>query len=225
MNETHVLIMGANSSLIRLVELLRQRQYKITIVSKQLPEDTAAFHDCTLIRNDFLAKSSLDQLPTNDIEIAICLAEHHEKDSKEADARSTLAAMSIKSANSNIRTIVELQNPSSPKHINMDHVDELIPADAFITEVFALSTINAEINSYRQLILDFAHDHDIQLGHVSLDYLGSKFEDFQAVMLEKNKFVIGLRRSPEPGLTEDIVDPNSEITPFDRMIFFDLSDL
>ena len=83
MNETHVLIMGANSSLIRLVELLRQRQYKITIVSKQLPEDTAAFHDCTLIRNDFLAKSSLDQLPTNDIEIAICLAEHHEKDSKE----------------------------------------------------------------------------------------------------------------------------------------------
>ena len=222
MNDQHVLIMGTNAHLPPLVKHLRNQDYRLTIVSHHIPETLTSDNMCTLIHGDFLAASSFEQLNVSDIDVVICLAELHNQSSQEADARSTLAAMSMKKINANIRAIVEIQNPNSPNQINMDHVDEIIPADAFITEMFALSVINPDINSYRQLILEFAHAHNIQLAPIPIDYWGQTFAELQQSLLTKDKLLIGIRRRHSLTVTEDIINPNEKIITTDQMVYFDL---
>lgn len=202
----HVIVLGVNEKLPRIVNLLLDMGHQVAIVTDdvdrvpQYPE-----HLVAIVEGDFVMEKTLEKARVEASSSAIILADIEGRTPRDADARSVLAALAIERIKPEVKTVVESLGIDTAFHLQSANVDDIIQSGGMTAEILAFSTDHAGYADHLKTLLRFVHQHRIVEDPVPQRLEGKTLYDIQGILANEQKILLGVRRGGEDSLDPDLV--------------------
>jgi len=234
--KNHIVICGwnrnAESILTGLSRLSLKTALGVVLINEMDPEDFQVIElrypdlDLRFIRGDFTNEIVLRRGSLSAARAAIILADSSGSNTlANADERTILSTLAIKSLNSDITTSAELVNPENAQHLRRADVDDILVNGEFNGFLFATSTFSKGIPKLVKEILSFDGRNSIRLLPIPPAFVGKTFAELLEHFLESGRGILVGLLAEEKGIAfEDLIsDDTSAIDVFIKRKFAEAS--
>ena len=196
--KSHIIICGWNKNATAILEGIRKLSTKKKVMVVLINEmDSENFQllatqhpeiELSYVRGDFTNEAVLARASISEAQAAIILADtsgNHNLDN--ADDRTILATLAIKSLNPNIHTSAELTDKDKEQHLKRANVDEILINGEFNGFLFASATYSKGISRLVREMLSFKSKNQLRLEPVLPAFIGKKYSELLQHYLEHKK--------------------------------------
>jgi len=214
----HIVILGVNDKLDRVVTLLLEQELRVVIVTER-SDDVAQYpeHLVAVLEGDFLSPHVLAKARVEHASGAVILADTHDRSSADADARSVLGALALERMHPKLGTVVEAVSDETAIHLQGAGADAIIRSGALTAEMLAFSTDHPGYSANLGVLLRFAHRNRIVMNEVPARLLGKPLQTVQRILATERKILLGAQRDGETTL-----DPELELAAGDELICIEI---
>lgn len=228
----HIIICGWNKNASAILDgickLATKKKIMVALINELGPEDFQVLTtqhpemELKFVRGDFTNEAVLVRAAINDAQAAIILSDisgNHTLDN--ADERTILATLAIKSLNPEIQTCAELMDKSKEQHLKRANVDEILINGEFNGFLFASATHSKGISHLVREMLSVKSKNRIRVERVPEGFVGKKFSELLDYYLKQKKgIVIGLLSEEKSISFDDLIsDDTSAIDNFIKRKF------
>lgn len=228
----HIVICGwnrnAESILAGLEKLSTRSSLGVVLISEIDPEHFQTLEtrypdlDLRFIRGDFTNETALKRGAVNTAKAAIVLSDSSGHNTlANADERTILTTLAIKSLSAEITTSAELVNSENAQHLKRANIDDILVNGEFNGFLFATSTFVKGVPNLVKEILSFEGKNTIMLLPVPSTFVGKTFAELMEHFYKnKRGILIGLLSEEKKIAFEDILsDDTSAIDVFIKRKF------
>ncbi len=134
----HIIVCGWNSTARELIQELSTDEYTTKIVVIHDSDKNPAGEGVYFVSGDITTAHDLKRAGVEDAQAAVvCPADG----SNEADMKSILCVMAIESIAPQVRTVVEVNNPSHVEHFQRADADEILVSSQLVSRLMARSSL------------------------------------------------------------------------------------
>ena len=134
----HIIVCGWNSTARELIQELSTDEYTTKIVVIHNSDKNPAGEGVYFVSGDITTAQDLKRAGVEDAQAAVvCPADG----SNEADMKSILCVMAIESIAPQVRTVVEVNNPSHVEHFQRADADEILVSSQLVSRLMARSSL------------------------------------------------------------------------------------
>jgi voltage-gated potassium channel len=230
--KSHTIICGWNKNAEAILEgickVSTKKKVMVVLINELDPESFQILTtqhpgiDLKFVRGDFSNEVILARAAINEAKVAIVLADtsgNHTLDN--ADERTILTVLAIKSLNPDIHTSAELTDKDKEQHLKRANVDEIFINGEFNGFLFASATYSKGISRLVREMLSFKSRNQIKLEQVPTHFIGKKFIELLDYYVKNKKgIIIGLLSEEKNISFDDLVsDDTSAIDNFIKRKF------
>jgi voltage-gated potassium channel len=217
----HTVICGwnqnAESILEGLAALLKGAKKEVVLVNSMDPEEYQALSvrhpdlDIRFVRGDFVSEKVLKRAALSAARAAILLSDVSGGNTlANADERTILATLAIKSINPDIITSAELNNPENEQHLRRAKVDDILVNGEFNGFLLASATLAPAIPQVTKELLSFESRGGLKQVAVPLQFVGRTFQELSEHFLKIGSgILIGLLSEEKKMSLDDILSEGS----------------
>jgi voltage-gated potassium channel len=180
----HIIVCGWNSTARELIQELSTDEYTTRIVVIHDSDKNPAGEGVYFVSGDITTAADLKRAGVEDAQAAVvCPADG----SNEADMRSILCVMAIESIAPQVRTVVEVNNPSHVEHFQRADADEILVSSQLVSRLMARSSLYPGLAG---LVTDIVSGGEgSELYRVSLpdSYVGLSVDDLSAKLRSEHR--------------------------------------
>ena len=230
--KNHVLICGWNRYGQGLIESLlaqySQERLKLAIISEMVPE---VFEDIRIafpeteikfIRGDIASEAVLKRANLHAAKNCVIIPdESGGKPFLEADDKTILSALAVKSINSNIHLTTQIIHDQNATHLKRAQVDEIIYGDEIIRHVLSSSTITHGVPNILREMLEPTSPKRLHLQKIPSQFVEKPFHDYAIHLVKNSKGIcIGvLSEEKTTSLIDILSEDSSSIDAFIKRKF------
>lgn len=223
----HVLVCGWNENTDGVIAgiLKADPSASILLINELKPDELESYSikysgkNVHFLRGDFVNEEMLKKANIRKAKTVILMADFSGMESREnADNRTILAALAIKSHAPQVRTIAELLGSENVYHLKRAKVDEIIVRGQGAGALIAGSVENPGLPGVMAEILSGAEGNRLIRKKIPAQFIGRKFSEYADFEKKSNgMIVIGLAQEKKTVRVEDILaDSSSAIDIFIR---------
>jgi len=167
--------------------------------------------DLRFVRGDFTHESILKKASIANARAAILLAdESGENTLDNADERTILASLAIKSLNPDIILSAEIVNPENEQHLKRANVDDIIIYGEFNSFLLASSTLSSSIPLLVKELLSFEGKNLLKNISIPAQFVGKTFFELTEHFLKSGEgILIGILSEEKKMTLDDILSEDS----------------
>jgi voltage-gated potassium channel len=217
----HTLICGWNLNGERILESLKHLpgavRRTVVLVNEMDPEEFQSLRsehsdvDLRFVRGDFSNEKVLRKAGVTGARSAILLSDSsgsHTWDN--ADERTILATLAIKSLNSGISTCAEIVNPENESHLRRANVDDILVNGEFNGFLLASATLAPSIPLVAKELLDFRSRSFLRQAPIPSGFVGKSFRELAEHFLQSyGGVLIGVLAEEKRMSLDDILSEGS----------------
>ena len=217
----HIVLCGWNANAERIIESLKRlsrgAKQRLVLVNEMDPEDFQALRarhpelDLRFVRGDFCGEKLLRRAGVVSARAAIILSDvsgGHTLDN--ADERTILATLAIKSLNAGINTSAELANPENESHLRRASVDDTLVNGEFNGFLMASATLTPAIPQVAKELLSFAGRSHLKQVPIPAGFVGRSFRELSEHFLASSgEVLIGVLAEEKKISLDDILSEGS----------------
>ena len=217
----HTVICGwnknAESILEGLTAIIKGAKKEVVLVNSLDPEEFQALSvrhpdlDLRFVRGDFVSEKVLKRAALNVARAAILLSDVSGGNTlANADERTILATLAIKSINPDISTSAELNNPENEQHLRRAKVDDILVNGEFNGFLLASATMMPAIPQVTKELLSFESQGGLKQAPVPMQFVGRSFRELSDHFLKSGSgILIGLLSEEKKMSLDDILSEGS----------------
>ena len=234
--KNHIVICGwgrnAESILVGLTKMSAKSSLGVVLINEMDAEEFQIIElrypslDLRFIRGDFTNEIVLSRGALSTARAAIILADSSGQNTlANADERTILATLAVKSLKSDITTSAELVNPENAQHLKRANVDDILVNGEFNGFLFASSTFAKGIPKLVKEMLSFEGRGNIGLVPIPQSFVGKTFAELLNHYLQSGRgILVGLLAEEKSIAFEDLLsDDTSAIDVFIKRKFAEAS--
>jgi voltage-gated potassium channel len=180
--KNHILICGWNFNVEPLMfslEMFNAEKKTTVVMINEMQEDT--INDIILrhknlnvkfVRGDFGSETVLDRANVKHANSAIVLPDASKGTISQADEKTLLAVLTLKSINPKIKVFAHVLDQSNVGHIRRANVDDLILSDEFSSFLLASHVMMPGVPQFLEALMDFRKFHKIHPVSIPSEFLG-----------------------------------------------------
>lgn len=227
----HTLICGWNLNGERVLESLKHlpgsHQNAVVLVNEMDPESFQSLRsghsdiDLRFVRGDFCNEKVLRKAGVTEARSAILVSDTSgEHTLANADERTILATLAIKSLNSGINTSAEIVNSENESHLRRAGVDDILVNGEFNAFLLASATLAPAIPLAAKELLSFGSRSFLRQAPIPAGFVGKSFRELSEHFLRDGGVLIGVV-SEEKGVSLDdiLAEGSSAIDAFIKQKF------
>jgi len=223
--EDHIIICGWNNRTEPLMDTmftLSRQRLQIVLVN-ELPEaeinsilDKFAKRRVKFIRGDYTRTAPLERANIKRAAHVILVPNLVQYDATDADEKTVLATLNIKSSYPKVRVIAFILNPDNEVHVKRAKADDVIVSDRFADYFIASNILQPGLPKVFDQILDPKTQNNLNLENIPARFVGKKYTElFQHYRSQQKALLIGLLTQVESiGLTDFLSSDTSHIDAF-----------
>ena len=218
----HTLLCGWNTNGERILESLKHLpgagRRVVVLVNEMDPEEFQALRsrhsdiDLRFMRGDFASEKILRKAGVVGASSAILLSDcsGRSRIQANADERTILATLAVKSLNPGISTVAELANPENEAHLRRANVDDVLVNGEFNGFLLASATLAPSIPLVAKELLSFSSRSHLRQAPIPGGFVGRSFRELAEHFLQAGSGVlIGLLAEEKRVSLEDILSEGS----------------
>jgi voltage-gated potassium channel len=217
----HTVICGWNKNAESILEglalILKGAKKEVVLVNSMDPEEFQALSvrhpglDIRFVRGDFVSEKVLKRAALNTAGAAILLSDVSGGNTlANADERTILATLAIKSINPDITTSAELNNPENEQHLRRAKVDDILVNGEFNGFLLASATMTPAIPQVTKELLSFQSRGGLKQMVVPMQFVGRSFRELSDHFLKIGAgILIGLLSEEKKMSLDDILSEGS----------------
>jgi len=216
----HLVLCGWNRNTERILEGIGKisgKKQEVVLVNAMDSEGyqtlTAKFEDIDLrfVRGDFTHEAILKKASIANAKAAILLSDESGENSLDnADERTILASLAIKSLNPDIVLSAEIVNPENEQHLKRANVDDIIIYGEFNGFLLASSTLSSGIPLLVKELLSFDSKNILKNISIPAQFVGKSFIELAEHFLKSGEgILIGLLSEEKKMTLDDILSEDS----------------
>lgn len=230
--KNHIVICGWNSYgdaiLQSLVHAGRGRRYDIVLINELEEEDVSRImssythFNMRYVKGNFVNEYVLKQAAIKAADSAVILADTSGSGTlQNADERTILAAMAIRSLNPKIKTCAQLIKQENEEHLKRADVDEIIIDGEFSGFLLSNAALSQGVHQLLRELLNFNYGNTLLKVVIPRSFVGKTFAELaEYFRAKKESILIGLaREEQEISLNDILSDDYSAIDEFIRRKF------
>lgn len=217
----HIIICGWNNNAENILEglmKLSKAEAEVVLINELSPEEFQAinvkFPDLNLyfVRGDFTNEKILTRGAIKTAKAAIILSDvSGQYTLSNADERTILATLAIKSLHNELLTSAELVNPENRQHLIRAKVDEILVNGEFNGFLLSTSAFHSGIPLLVKEMLSFESKYMIKQIPVPSPFIGKHFKEFLDHYYEAGKgIVIGVLSEEKKMTLDDLLSEGSD---------------
>ncbi len=219
--KNHTVICGWNINAEKIiggiVKIAGKGKQGVVLINEMDPEEFQALTskfpelDLRFVRGDFTNEKILNKASITTAKAAILLSDSSGgKTLQNADERTILAALGIKSLNPDIILSAELVNPENEQHLKRANVDDIVIYGEFNGFLHASSTVSTGIPLLVKEMLSIEGGHLIKNIPIPSQFVGKTFLELAEYFLENGKgILIGVLSEEKKMTLDDILSEDS----------------
>ena len=180
--KNHILICGWNFNVEPLMfslEMFNSDRKTIVVMINEMQEDT--INDIILrhrnlsvkfVRGDFGSETVLDRANAKFARSAIILPDATKGTISQADEKTLLTVLSLKSINPKIKVFAHVLDQNNVSHIRRANVDDLVLSDEFSSFMLASHVMLPGVPQFLEAVMDFRKSHKIQPVPIPSEFIG-----------------------------------------------------
>ncbi|MCK5118737.1 MAG: NAD-binding protein [Candidatus Latescibacteria bacterium] len=226
----HTVICGWNRNVERVIEGIIQgtAQEMGVVLINEMPEEVInemlfKFRDTNIkyVRGDFVQESVLRRANLSEAHAAIILADEREGQQGNADDRTILATLTIKSIEPEVKVCAELLDAENEPHLRRADADEVITSGAFSGFLLANAAVAPGVTQAIQELLTHDLGNKFWSAQIPSHYVDRTFGELSDYFRKTHQAIlIGLVREERGmGLDDILTDDYSSIDQFIREQF------
>ncbi len=232
--KNHTLICGWNRNSIGIIESFlpasRKQKISLCLVNEMNPEDfqiLKAKHtelEIRFVRGDFSNEKILSRASAEHARAAIFVPDNSGSNSLDnADERTILGVLAIKSMNSDIVTCAEILKSENEGHLKRANVDSILINGEFSGFLLSNASITAGVTRFVKEILTPQAGKTIHQVPVPAGFIGKSFLELSEFMLKNGKGIaVGIMSEEKKmGLEDMLSDDSSSIDAFIKKKFME----
>lgn len=175
--EGHVVVCGWNSTARDLIAELRTDDFKVKVALVHLADKNPAGEGVYFVRGDPTETPDLERAGIGQALAAVVFPSD---DSNDADMRSILTVMAIKSVAPHVRTVAEVNNPRHVEHFRRARADELIVSSELGARLLARTALYPGLVELVADIVSGGEGSELYRIEIPEAYLGLSVDDVSA---------------------------------------------
>ncbi len=175
--EGHVVVCGWNSTARDLVAELRTDDFKVKVALVHMADKNPAGEGVYFVRGDPTETADLERAG---IAQALAAVVFPADDSNDADMRSILAVMAVKSVAAHVRTVAEVNNPRHVEHFRRARADELIVSSQLASRLLARTALYPGLIELVADIVSGGEGSELYRIEIPEGYLGLSVDEVSA---------------------------------------------
>ena len=219
--KNHTILCGWNKNGERILESLKHLpgagRRVVVLVNEMDPEEFQALRsrhsdtDLRFVRGDFSSEKVLRRAGVVGARSAILLSDcSGSRTQANADERTILATLAVKSLNPGISTGAELANPENEAHLRRANVDDILVNGEFNGFLLASATLSPSIPLVARELLSFASRSHLRQAPIPGGFVGRSFRELAEHFLRAGSGVlIGLLAEEKRVSLQDILSEGS----------------
>jgi voltage-gated potassium channel len=226
----HTIICGWNRNVERVIEGIIQgtAQEMAVVLINEMPEETInemlfKFRDTNIkyVRGDFVQESVLRRANLSEAHAAIILADDREGQQGNADDRTILATLTIKSIEPEVKVCAELLDAENEQHLRRADADEVITSGSYSGFFLANAAVAPGVARAVQELLTHDLGNKFWCAKIPSHYVDRTFGELSDYFRKTHHAIlIGLVREERGmGLDDILTDDYSSIDQFIREQF------
>lgn len=232
----HVVVCGWNRTAGAILDGLQQfagrKPLGVVLINEADPEDFQVLVtrypnlDLRLVRGDFTNEITLRRGAAAAARAAIVVSDTSGSNSAaNADERTILGSLAVKSLNPSITISAEIANPENEQHLRRAKVDSILIAGEFNGFLFAASTFSKGLAAAVKEMLSLQSRSRIRVAAIPSSYVGKTFGDLMEHFIRMGKgILIGLLTEEKKISFDDLIsDDTSAIEVFIKRKFAEAS--
>ena len=173
----HIIVCGWNSTARELIQELSTDEYTTKIVVIHNSDKNPAGEGVYFVSGDITTAQDLKRAGVEDAQAAVvCPADG----SNEADMRSILCVMAIESIAPQVRTVVEVNNPSHVEHFQRADADEILVSSQLVSRLMARSSLYPGLAGLVTDIVSGGEGSELYRVQLPDDYVGLSVDELSA---------------------------------------------
>lgn len=228
----HIIICGWNRYAEKLIAELNascgSMKEDVVLINESNPEDFQMLRakypgmNLRFVRGDFVSESVLRKANSEFAQSAIILADSSRSTGQvNADERTILAALALKSLNPDVVISAELLDPNNEQHLNRANVENILVYGEYNGFLLASGTQKPGMTQIVREILSGAGKNSLTEQEIPAQFVGKKFRDLSEYFLENDKgILVGfLSQEKKMTLSDILSDDSSAIDDFIKRKF------
>ncbi|MCW8965745.1 MAG: ion channel, partial [Candidatus Pacearchaeota archaeon] len=219
--KNHIVICGWNNNAENILEgivKLSKTEIEVVLINELSPEEFQAINvkfpeiHLSFVRGDFTNENILTRGAIRGAKAAIILSDNSGQNTiTNADERTILATLAIKSLRNEILTSAELVNPENRQHLIRAKVDEILVNGEFNGFLLSTSAVSVGIPLLVKEILSFESKFMIKQVPVPSTFIGKSFKEFLDYFYNAGKgIVIGVLSEEKKMTLDDLLSEGSD---------------
>jgi voltage-gated potassium channel len=199
--KNHTILCGWNRNGERILESLKRLsdagRRVVVLVNEMDPEEFQALRsahsdlDLRFVRGDFASEKFLRKAGVAGARSAILLSDcSGDRTQANADERTILATLAIKSLNPGINTSAELANPENEAHLRRANVDDILLSGEFNGFLLASATLAPSIPLVAKELLSFDSRSHLRQAPIPGGFVGRSFRELAEHFLRSGSGVL-----------------------------------
>lgn len=216
----HTLVLGWNEGAERVLECLQRLggagRHAVALVNELDPEEFQAVRsrrpelDLRFVRGDFCNESILRRAAVPSARAAIVLSDtsgRHTLDN--ADERTILASLALKSLNAGLNISAELHHPDNEPHLRRANVEDILVNGEFNGFLLASATRAPALPQVARELLSTAEHSQLRQVPVPAAFVGRSFRELGEHFLRDGSVLIGILVEEKKVSLDDILSEGS----------------
>jgi voltage-gated potassium channel len=180
----HIIVCGWNSTARELIQELSTDEYTTKIVVIHNSDKNPAGDGVYFVSGDITTAHDLKRAGVEDAQAAVvCPADG----SNEADMRSILCVMAIESIAPQVRTVVEVNNPSHVEHFQRAEADEILVSSQLVSRLMARSSLYPGLAGLVTDIVSGGEGSELYRVQLPDDYVGLSVDELSAKLRAEHR--------------------------------------
>ena len=180
----HIIVCGWNSTARELIQELSTDEYTTKIVVIHDSEKNPAGEGVYFVSGDITTANDLKRAGVEDaVAAVVCPADG----SNEADMKSILCVMAIESIAPQVRTVVEVNNPSHVEHFQRADADEILVSSQLVSRLMARSSLYPGLAGLVTDIVSGGEGSELYRVQLPDDYVGLSVDELSAKLRSEHR--------------------------------------
>ena len=180
----HIIVCGWNSTARELIQELSTDEYTTKIVVIHDSDKNPAGEGVYFVSGDITTAHDLKRAGVEDAQAAVvCPADG----SNEADMKSILCVMAIESIAPQVRTVVEVNNPSHVEHFQRADADEILVSSQLVSRLMARSSLYPGLAGLVTDIVSGGEGSELYRVKLPDEYVGMSVDELSAKLRAEHR--------------------------------------
>jgi voltage-gated potassium channel len=180
----HIIVCGWNSTARELIQELSTDEYTTKIVVIHNSDKNPAGEGVYFVSGDITTAQDLKRAGVEDAQAAVvCPADG----SNEADMKSILCVMAIESIAPQVRTVVEVNNPSHVEHFQRADADEILVSSQLVSRLMARSSLYPGLAGLVTDIVSGGEGSELYRVQLPDEYVGMSVDELSAKLRAEHR--------------------------------------